>query len=356
MMVLRLLLGIAEAAFTPGMPYYLSFFYLRGELGFRCGLFLSAAPLANCFTGALAYGITSGKSALVPWRLLFLVEGLPVIAMLPVVFLLLPDSAVEAKFLDEEDKLVARARLVRQVGHVTAQERRGRLKSKEILTALLDVKSWLAALMYFACNVSYSPLPVFMPTILKELGFTAIHAQGLTAPPYFLSFVVTLASTWVADRIQQRGYIIMGLSTVSGVGYLIQATCTGTEIRYFGVFLCAAGIFPVIANTLPWVLNNHGSDDQRGVAFVVFSLLGQAGPLVGTRLFPPSEGPRYVKGQSICAAFMFFNVFLAACMRLWLRRKNMQLDRLHSTEMDAREPPAFEAGTENYGSRFRYVL
>jgi hypothetical protein len=58
-MVLRFLLGAMEAGFGPGVPFMLSFFYRRHELGLRCGLFLSAAPLANTFAGALAYGITS---------------------------------------------------------------------------------------------------------------------------------------------------------------------------------------------------------------------------------------------------------------------------------------------------------
>lgn len=51
MMAARFFLGLFEAGFGPGIPYLLSFFYLRHELGFRCGLFLSAAPLATCFAG-----------------------------------------------------------------------------------------------------------------------------------------------------------------------------------------------------------------------------------------------------------------------------------------------------------------
>ena len=53
-MVLRFLLGAAEAGFGPGIPYLLSFFYLRHEVGLRCGIFLSAAPLATCFAGKLS--------------------------------------------------------------------------------------------------------------------------------------------------------------------------------------------------------------------------------------------------------------------------------------------------------------
>jgi MFS family permease len=68
--------------------------------------------------------------------------------------------------------------------------------------------------MYFSCNVSYSSLPVFLPTVIEEMGFTAVKAQGLSAPPYFVSWIVTMASAWYADRIQQRGLIIIILSIV----------------------------------------------------------------------------------------------------------------------------------------------
>lgn len=120
--------------------------------------------------------------------------------------------------------------------------------------------------MYFSCNVSFSSLPVFLPTILREMGFTAINAQGLTAPPFFASFLCTIATTWVADRLQQRGLMIAGLSAIGGVGYILCATCESVGVRYFGVFLAACGIFPSIANILPWVLS------ESAVYFILLSL------------------------------------------------------------------------------------
>lgn len=109
--------------------------------------------------------------------------------------------------------------------------------------------------MYFSCNVSFSSLPVFLPTILLEMGFTAINAQGLAAPPFFASFFVTIGTTWLADRLQQRGLTVICLSAMGGVGYILLATCRTVGVRYLGVFLAASGIFPSIANILPWVLS-----------------------------------------------------------------------------------------------------
>ena len=141
-MALRFLLGATEAAFGPGVPYLLSFFYRRHELGLRCGLFLSAAPLANTFAGALAYGITSGHSKLANWRLLFLVEGIPTILAAPLAWFFLPDCPAQAKFLTEEEKEVARARGLRQHGEA---ERSNGIVWKEIGLTLLDAKAWFTA-------------------------------------------------------------------------------------------------------------------------------------------------------------------------------------------------------------------
>lgn len=151
MMACRFFLGISESGFGPGIPYLLSFFYLRHEVGVRIAVFLSAAPLATTFSGALAYGITSGDSHLANWRLLFLVEGLPTICMVPVAYFFLPDSPDKARFLTEEEKLVAKARGVRQVGGV---QRVGGIVWKDVGAALLDAKCWFTALMYF--SVSHS--------------------------------------------------------------------------------------------------------------------------------------------------------------------------------------------------------
>lgn len=78
MLVLRALLGIAEAAFV-GMPLYLSFFFRRDELAFRTGIFIAAAPLATSFASSLAYAIVrfGDATSIASWRLLFLLYKCP---------------------------------------------------------------------------------------------------------------------------------------------------------------------------------------------------------------------------------------------------------------------------------------
>ncbi len=113
-------------------------------------MFASAAPLASTFAGALAYGITSGHASISNWRLPFLVEGLPTIVLAPKAFFFIPDSLDNARFLNSEEKAIARARAVRQTG---TSERVGGLDLKQLAQSLYDAKLW--------CNAVRHGLPHF---------------------------------------------------------------------------------------------------------------------------------------------------------------------------------------------------
>ncbi|KAI0129452.1 MFS transporter-like protein [Xylariales sp. AK1849] len=356
LMACRFFLATAEAGYGPGIPYLLSFFYKRHELGVRCGIFLSAAPLATTFAGALAYGITSGHPSITNWRLLFIVEGIPSVLLAFAAFRFMPDSPDTARFLTEEETEVAKLRAIQQTGNA-GSERVGHVNFKDILKALADIKTWIPPLMYFSCNVSFSSLPVFLPAILTSMGFTSVNAQGLTAPPYFLSFIICIVTTWIADKTRQRGFMIIALSLIAGVGYILLATVKSVGVRYFGVFLAAAGVFPAIANILPWTINNQGSDSKRGAGIALLNIIGQCGPILGTRVFPTSDKPYYVTGMSICAAFMFFNALLAFALRTYLAWENRTFEeRDAAARTEGVDPKQSAVGVENDGYGFRNFL
>lgn len=196
LLILRLLLGLSEAAFSPGLPFYLSFFYKREELAFRTGLVIAAAPLATSFAGSLAWLITrlGQNGPIAPWRLLFLVEGFPSVCVAFFAWVFVPDDPSRAGFLNARQRSVAVLRLRREKElHGTEETRRG-LDWREILQTLIDPQCYLTAvsssnciwthyyprfardytgltviqLMFFSCNVAFSSLPVFLPTIIRE--------------------------------------------------------------------------------------------------------------------------------------------------------------------------------------------
>lgn len=161
LLILRALLGISEAAFSPGVPFFLSFFFRREELALRAGMQVSAAPLAASFAGSLAWAITKlgQKSPFAPWRLLFLVEGFPSVIVAVIAWSFVPDSPETAKFLTDRQRKIAQHRLRKEnrnapeaapEGEKMARSKHGKKKKKkidwsEILSTLKDPKCYLTA-------------------------------------------------------------------------------------------------------------------------------------------------------------------------------------------------------------------
>ena len=89
------------------------------------------------------------------------------------------------------------------------------------------------------------------------MGYSSINAQGLSAPPYFIAFLCALITTYIADKTQQRGLVLVLTSLIGGIGYIILAIVDRVGVRYFAVFLASAGVFSTIPNILAWTLSKH---------------------------------------------------------------------------------------------------
>jgi MFS family permease len=202
------------------------------------------APLANSFAAALAYGITHIKHSLEPWRLLFLIEGAPTILFAPVVFFFLPDSPGTAKFLDQDSQTHAVERM-----QTRDHTKKSHIQWNQFLAGATDYRNVIHMMIHFMCNYSFAGLSNFLPTIVQGLGYTSINAQGLTAPVYFVSFLLCVTAAFVSDRWGRRGFIIASASGVGAIGYLLLAVLEDSShvrVRYFGVWLAVCGIFPAL--------------------------------------------------------------------------------------------------------------
>lgn len=147
------------------------------------------------------------------------------------------------------------------------------------------------------------------------MHYTALASQALSAPPYFVAFLIVLVTAFLSDRSQNRSYYVIFHALLGGFGYFFIAIGgifrVDSRWRYVGVYPAAAGFFSAITLVLTWTINNQNSDSKRGTGVVMLNLHGQIGPLVGTRLYPDSDKPYYVKGMAVCSLFMFLTALLA---------------------------------------------
>ncbi|KAG6225119.1 hypothetical protein E4U26_003277 [Claviceps purpurea] len=405
LIALRVLLGIGEAGFA-GIPFYLSFFFRREELAFRTAIFVSAAPLGTSFAATLAYGIVwlAGKleCPIAAWRLLFLVEGLPSVLAAVVAWDVIPDGPGEARYLSERQREVACLRL-RQRDHHGHRNRRPcsssssassstanifftsspssasssvgsktpRIRLHELLALLLDPIAWLTSTMFFLTNMAYSSLPVFLPKIMTQMGHDPLTAQALSAPPYLCAFITVLFTAHMSDRLRVRTTPIVFHALASSAGYTLLALAQPLHLpsflRYLAVYPAASGFFNVATLLIVWNINNQASQTRQGGGFAMMQILGQFGPLVGTRLYPDVQAPYYGPGMATCAVAMAGVGVLALVLRMYLRERNRRMDREQEGEGrgegGGEEEEGLVGGGSGRGKRrrgrggsFRYML
>lgn len=75
--------------------------------------------------------------------------------------------------------------------------------------------------MYQSLNVALSSISVFLPSIVKTLGYTNAKAQLMTVPPYACAGVVMLVLAKLSDRAKVRGPFVAAVLALSGIGYTI---------------------------------------------------------------------------------------------------------------------------------------
>jgi hypothetical protein len=95
----------------------------------------------------------------------------------------------------------------------------------------------------------------------------------------------------------------------------------GVWWRYAAIYPAAIGFFSVITIVITWTINNQESESKQGAGFAMLQLVGQCGPLVGTRLYPDVDAPYYTRGMAGCAGAMVVVAALAVILRLYLSRK-----------------------------------
>ncbi|RMJ20126.1 hypothetical protein CDV36_000212 [Fusarium kuroshium] len=347
----RAALGILEAAFGAGAPYYLSLFYQRRELGLRVSILIGMSPLANCFAASVAYGISQINASLEPWRLILLLEGAPAIIVAPFVYFFLADSAQEAKFLNEDEKEAATARL----GTKDTTEKT-KLNWKQVTAGLSDYQPYVHALIHFCCNYSFAGLANFLPTIVQALGYSSIKAQGLTAPPYAAAFVLCIAAAFFSDKFGHRGFVIAGCSAMAGVGYLLLAIVEDTNrmnIRYLGIWFAVMGVFPSLTLNITWLLNNQGGETKRGIGIAVIAILGQCSSFLSSAMYPKKDAPFFVRGCAIGCALTFMITILSLGLHFKLDHENRKRDREFGPVEDHEQLDVTLMGDKH--PKFRYL-
>ncbi|KKK26893.1 putative MFS transporter [Aspergillus rambellii] len=313
----RAILGIAEGGLLPGMVLYLSFFYRRGDLALRIGLFYTAASLSGAFGGLLARGLAeiSPRGGLEGWRWIMIIEGLLTFVCGGLSFFGLPNNLETASFLSEEERIYALERL--KLDHPslpqgTLTDEQEGLRWSEVRRGLLDPRMWLSALAYFAILSGLYSFGLFLPTIINESGFasSANQVQLWTVIPYAVAAVLTVVVAFISDRMQLRGIIMLFTLPIAITGYAAIANIESAQIKYGMTFLMATGMYASVPCILVWNSNNSAGHYKRATTSAMQLAIANCGGFVATFTYPSQDQPQYHQGHTVIMGLLVFAWFM----------------------------------------------
>ncbi|EIM20884.1 MFS general substrate transporter [Wallemia mellicola CBS 633.66] len=319
----RWFLGHFEALFGPVVVYYLTLFYTKKEIAMRISIWFGIAAIAGAFSGAIAYGVqTIEQPAIKHWQILFLIEGLPACVCGLLTMVLTPDRPNSSSMWFSEQE---RSLIITRVGKPDAT---GSVNRKHVISALIDWKVYWAGAIYFCLNNALSSTSVYLPAIVKSLGYSNASAQLHVVPPYVVAAGVTIGVALLSDYVQLRGPFMVLVTAISVAGYAILIGTNTNEAKYAGVFLVVMGVYPSIAMINGWLVGtNLGSETKKAAGMGLFYAIGQCGSILGSKIFPDSDD--YVKGYAISLALMGLACLMCALLTLYYYQENKRRDRLY---------------------------
>lgn len=285
------------------MVLYLSGMYTRGELALRVGLFYVSASLAGAFGGLLARGLSaiphSGGVVNAGWRWIMIIEGVLTFVAGIVAYFLLPNSVATAWFLTPEEREHGRIRLLNGTTLHLTNDQQAEVSEKfrwsEVRRGVLDIQLWLTATAYFAILSGLYSFGLFLPTIIRGLGYTANEAQLWSVIPYAVAAVITVLVSFISDRLQVRGIIMLVTLPLAIIAYAAIANVgeQDNHIKYGMTVLMATGLYASVPPVLVWKSNNSAGHYKRATSLGVQLMIANSGGFVCCKYNRPSSAQRH---------------------------------------------------------------
>lgn len=286
LVILRFLLGVAEAGFFPGIILYLTYWFPAAQRAKAVALFMAAIPVSSALGSTLSSVLIAhgnGIFGLSGWRFMFLVEGIPAILLAFVTWFYLTDRPEKAKWLTETERTWLASELDRE-RQATEEAFHWPLKK-----ALTHPRILALSFVYFAIAYGLYALGFFLPTIIAGFGaqfgtkLTVVQSGLVNAIPYVIGAVVMVFWARHGDRTNERKWHVALPMLVGGIAIPIALYLGNPYAAMVAVTVCAVGVCCALPTF--WALPSNflaGTAAAGGIALInsLGNISGFAAPYV----------------------------------------------------------------------------
>jgi MFS transporter, ACS family, tartrate transporter len=275
--LLRVLLGVAEAGFFPGIIFYLTLWFPAEYRARIVGYFMAAIPLSTVIgapiSGLLLY--LHGGLGLAGWQWLFLIEAIPAVILSVFVFFYLTDRPADAAWLEADEREWLSERLALE------QRQREAVREYTVGQVLIDPRVIGLSLVYFGAVATNYGLGFFLPQIVKTFGLNTFLTTVVAAAPYAVG---TIAMIWFglrSDRVGERRYHTAIPLFIAALGIAASTAFDDPTLKMISFCVAGFGIFACLPVfwTLPTAFLS-GAACAAGIAVInsIGNLAGFVGP------------------------------------------------------------------------------
>ncbi|AMG99866.1 MFS transporter [Serratia liquefaciens] len=280
---MRFLLGIAEAGFTPGIIYYLSCWYPRSDRARAMSLFYIGAALASVIGLPISGSILGmhGFFGIEGWRWLFLLEGIPAMALGIMVYFYLDDAPEKARWLTPQQRAWLAETLTNESGQATLGHHHG------WKAALKSQRVWALSLLWLLQAFGTIGITLFLPLIIK--GVVAEQSNFivslLSAVPFLFACLFMYLNGRHSDLTKERSWHL-GLPLMVAGGLLLLAIYSHNLILAYGLLVLTVGLNWAITPIF-WAVTTETVAGVAGAASI--ALINAVANIAGL-IFPPVMG------------------------------------------------------------------
>jgi len=277
--ILRFLLGVAEAGFTPGIYLFFTYWFPGKWRAKATAAFLLGIPTANIIGSPLSgwLMLQHDVMGLKNWQLLLVTESLPAVLLGVACLWVLVDSPAKAKWLSEREK--------QWLGNRISQEQQsiGANHGHTLRSALTNPRVFTLAAVNFCCIVGSVGIGMWLPQIIKGLGISADKLGFVVAVPYLLGAIAMTLWARLANRSEQRLPYVVGALAIAALALVAAALAADPLVKIAALCVAVASILSFQATF--WAIPSTfltGRAAAGGLAMIVSigNLGGFTGPFM----------------------------------------------------------------------------
>ena len=237
--VVRVLLGIAEAGFFPGIIFYLGSWFPAAQRARAISWFMTAIPISAVIGGPLSGALLglNGQFGLAGWQWLFLLEGLPSVILGVAVLWYLTEKPADARWLTLEERGALDGALAREHAHRTA---RGHVSLRRMFA---HPTVWELGAIYALASAGTYGMTLWLPQILKGVSTSSDFMIGvMSAVPNLVAAIAMVLVGRHSDRTGERCLHVAACALAAALGFAAAAYLANVWLALLALSVAAAGL------------------------------------------------------------------------------------------------------------------